>query len=67
MTEIFDMNKRDYREETALNAAEYRQLQYLAGRLGLSKRATLRYCFLQVADKVTRQELARDTAEVSED
>ncbi len=60
-------NKRDFREETNLNAAEFALLKELAGELGLSKSAALRYCLHEIGDKVIRSKHVRDTGIVSGD
>ena len=55
--------KRDFREETHLNAAEWQMLRSIAGRYGVSKSAALRLCLHIVGDKITRDELMKDTDE----
>ena len=54
-------DKRDFREETALNAAEERLLKYVAETFGISKSAALRLCLHQVGDELIRKEKLRDT------
>jgi len=53
--------KRDYREETALNAAEEALLHEIAGKFGVSKSAALRICLHHVGDHITRQSRLQDT------
>lgn len=49
-------DKRDFREETLLNASEFTLLREIAGDLGLSKSATIRYCIHVVgADLIRRK------------
>lgn len=57
------MDKRDFREETALNAAEFALLRVMAGHFGLSKSATLRYCLHVVGKDFMRKRRASDTDE----
>lgn len=52
---------RDIREETLLNSSESISLKYVAGKLGLSKSATLRFGLLQLANDISRKERAEDT------
>lgn len=59
-------DKRDYREETFLNAAEFSLLRELAGFYGLSKSAMLRLCLHQVGDEFMRKQRLNDTAEKAE-
>jgi hypothetical protein len=58
--------KRDFREETLLNAAEWQLLKACSGRLGLSKSATLRFALLQLGNKITREEVLSDTGIVTD-
>ena len=60
------LNKRDYREETALNHAEELALKELSGDLGLSKSATLRYCLHLVVNHVARKKRIADIGELTE-
>lgn len=60
-------DKRDFREETALNAAEFALLRLMAGQLGLSKSATIRYCIHQVGKDCMRKRRVSDTDESTED
>lgn len=53
--------KRDFREETALNAAEFQSLRHCAARLGLSKSSTLRLALHRLCDQITREELLEAT------
>lgn len=65
--EIIEMtNKRDFREETQLNAAEWNQLKNIAGKYGLSKSAALRLCIHLVGDKITRDEAMKSTGGLPE-
>jgi len=59
-------NRRDFREETNLNAAEFALLRMIAGQLGLSKSAALRYCLHSVGKDFMRKRRAADTNELSE-
>lgn len=59
--------KRDFREETALNAAEFQSLRHCAARLGLSKSATLRFALHQLCDQITRRELQEATGFVADE
>lgn len=59
-------DKRDYREETALNAAEERLLAYVAGKYGVSKSAALRLCLHRVGDDLLRKERLAATGEFTE-
>jgi hypothetical protein len=61
------MDKRDFREETALNAAEELLLKYVAGKLGTSKSAALRVCLHIVGDDLRRKERLTETGLVTED
>jgi hypothetical protein len=54
-------DKRDFREETLLNAAEWQQLKAICGKYGVSKAAGIRLCIHIVGDKLTRDERLRDT------
>ena len=49
-------DKRDFREETLLNSAEFRLLIDLKGHYGISKAAVLRYALLQLGDHLLRNE-----------
>lgn len=60
-------NNRDFREETALNAAEFALLRAIAGQLGLSKSATIRYCIHAIGKDFMRKRRVSDTAELTED
>lgn len=60
-------DKRDFREETALNAAEFQSLRHCSARLGLTKSATLRLALHLLCDQITRQELQDATGIGSED
>lgn len=64
---FFMIEKRDFREETALNAAEWALLRTLAGQLGISKSATLRYCLHTVGNDFMRKRRASDTVETTEE
>lgn len=59
-------NKRDFREETNLNAAEFALLRTMAGQFGISKSATLRYCLHKVGNDFMRKRRSDDTYEISE-
>lgn len=54
-------SKRDFREETALNSAEYSLLKTLSSELGLSKAAVIRFALHQLGDKFMRNERMRET------
>lgn len=58
-------NRRDFREETKLNAAEFALLREVAGQLGLSKSAALRYCLHSVGKNFMRKRRAADTDDES--
>lgn len=60
-------DKRDFREETALNAAEFVLLKSLTGKLGLSKAAVLRYALHFLGDHVIKNEQLKDTGLLTED
>ena len=49
-------DKRDFREETLLNSAEFRLLMELKGKFGISKAAVLRYGLLKLGDDLLRKE-----------
>lgn len=49
-------DKRDFREETLLNSAEFRLLIDLKSHYGISKAAVLRYGLLQLGDNHLREE-----------
>jgi len=53
--------KRDFREETLLNAAEWNMLKTVAGKYGVSKSAVLRMGLLALGDKITRAEAMQNT------
>jgi len=57
----FMNEKRDFREETLLNAAEEALLKEISGKFGVSKSAALRICLHHVGDQITRQSRLRDT------
>lgn len=57
------LQKRDFREETKLNSHEFRSLQHLSGKYGISKAAVLRYALLQLADDDLRKERMSATGE----
>lgn len=59
-------NKRDYREETLLNAAEFALLREIAGDLGLSKAAALRYCMHVVGDDHMRRKRLAETGRLTD-
>ncbi len=59
--------KRDFREETALNASEEALLMMLSGRHGLTKSAMLRLCLHIVGDDFIRKGLLKDTGASTED
>jgi len=59
-------DKRDFREETLLNAAEWNMLKKVAGKYGVSKAAALRLCLHVVGDKITRDEMLTPTVELPE-
>jgi hypothetical protein len=59
-------DKRDFREETNLNAAEERLLKYIADKLGVSKSAAMRLCIHIVGDDLLRKERLADTGILSE-
>ncbi len=54
-------DKRDFREETMLNASEFQSLKRISGKYGISKMAVLRMGLHYLDDKITREELMRDT------
>jgi hypothetical protein len=60
------IDKRDFREETLLNATEERALKQLATEFGLSKSSTLRHCLLMVVDHVARKERIASIGEFTE-
>lgn len=60
-------NKRDYREETQLNSAEFILLKHIAGKFGISKSAALRMCLHIVGDDLNRKEIMRETGIITED
>lgn len=62
-----DYKKRDFREETLLNAAEFSLLKALSNSLGQSKSATLRYCLHVVGDQFIRNQCLKDTGLYPED
>lgn len=59
--------KRDFREETALNAAEFSLLKFCGGELGLSKSATLRFALHLLGDNLIKNKRLKDTGLVTED
>ena len=61
------IDKRDYREETALNAAEFALLKFVSSELGQSKSATLRYCLHRIGDELMRNKRLRETGLSTED
>jgi len=60
------VNKRDYREETAFNAAEERLLVWSSGKLGLSKSATLRLALHRLGDDLLRKEKLSETGLITD-
>ena len=54
-------DKRDFREETLLNASEFTLLREIAGDLGLSKSAAIRYCIHVVGSDLIRRKHQFDT------
>jgi transcriptional antiterminator len=54
-------DKRDFLEETLLNAAEYVLLKEVAAEIGLSKSSVLRHCLLEVWHKVIQRKRARES------
>lgn len=61
-----NIDKRDFREETALNAAEETLLVYVAGKYGVSKSAALRICLHIVGDNLMRNDRCGDTGKLTE-
>ena len=59
------IDKRDFREETNLNAAEERLLVWAAAKMGISKSAALRMALLRLGDDLVRQERLTETGIVS--
>lgn len=59
------IDKRDFREETNLNAAEERLLVFIAGKLGVSKSAALRLALLRLGDHLVKEERFSATGIVS--
>lgn len=59
-------DKRDFREETLLNAAEWNMLKQISGKYGVSKAAALRLCLHIVGDKITRDEALNSTGNAPE-
>lgn len=59
------MEKHDFREETNLNATEEVSLSWAAGKLGISKSATLRLGLIMLVEKLRREQALRDTGIVS--
>lgn len=59
-------DKRDFREETALNAAEESLLIMVAGRYGVSKSAALRIALHIVGDNIMRKDRLAETGEVTD-
>lgn len=60
------VDKRDFREETQLNAAEERLLEYVAGKYGVSKSAALRLCLHVVGDDLVRKDRLAATGLITE-
>ena len=58
-------DRRDFREETQLNSAEFYMLRDLAGQLGLSKAAVLRLALHQLGDKFITEQRLRETGIVT--
>jgi len=61
------LDKRDFREETSLNASEEALLMMLAGRYGVSKSGMLRVCLHIVGDDVIRKDRLSDTGRLTEE
>jgi len=59
-------DRRDYREETLLNAAEFALLREISGDLGLSKSSAIRYCIHVVGDDLMRRKRQAETGRVTE-
>jgi len=59
--------KRDFREETALNVAEFTLLKLLAQELGLSKSAILRLALHQLGSKFIKDKILKETGLFTED
>jgi hypothetical protein len=59
--------KRDFREETALNVAEFTLLKQLAQELGLSKSATLRFALHHLGSKFIKDKILKETGLFTED
>jgi len=59
--------KRDFREETALNVAEFTLLKLLAQELGLSKSAILRLALHQLGNKFIKDKILKETGLFTED
>jgi len=59
-------DKRDFREETLLNAAEERLLTFVAGKYGVSKSSALRLCLHVVGDDLVRKDRLADTGIVTD-
>ena len=60
------LDKRDFREETNLNAAEERLLVFVAGKLGVSKSAALRIALHALGDDLVRKDRLAETGLISE-
>lgn len=60
-------DKRDFREETLLNASEEALLIMLSGQHGLNKSAMLRLCLHIVGDDFIRKRRLSDTGLLTED
>lgn len=58
-------DKHDFREETNLNAVEEVALNWLAGKLGISKSATLRLGMIRLVEQAKREEALHSTGLVS--
>ena len=59
--------KRDFREETLLNAAEFSLLREMSGDLGIAKAAVLRYCLHVVGNEFIKNKRLKETGIVTED
>ncbi len=60
-------DKRDYREETAYNAAEEISITWAAGKIGLSKSAFIRMGSLLLVEELRRKEKLAETGFSTED
>ena len=64
---VIDMqDKRYFRAETFLNAAEEIMLNHIAGKFGVSKSAAIRICLHHVGDHLTQQAHAENTGIITE-